>query len=47
MLRVGYHLEDINALLRKDQQQSTMCHVHQYDQHIFEFEVQEILTPHH
>jgi len=48
MLRVGHHYpEDINAHLRKHLQQSTMYHVHWYDQENLEFEVQEILSPHH
>jgi len=46
MLRVGHvYPEEITTLLRKEYQQSTMCHVERYNRKNVKFNVQEILTP--
>nr|XP_007134899.1 hypothetical protein PHAVU_010G085200g [Phaseolus vulgaris]ESW06893.1 hypothetical protein PHAVU_010G085200g [Phaseolus vulgaris] len=43
MLRAGHqYLEDITALLRKNEQQSAMCHVQSCNRHNSEFDVQEL-----
>jgi len=38
--------EDIAASLRKNQQQSVMCHIHKFNQENTEFDVQEVTSLH-
>jgi len=48
MLRTGhYYSEDITTLLRKNQQDSTMCFVERFSAKNSEFDVQELATPQH
>ena len=48
MLHTGhYYLEDITILLRKNQQDSTMCFVERFNGDNFEFVVQELVTLQH
>jgi len=48
MLRANHQYpEDVTALLQQNQQKSAYCHVQRYDRDNSEFEVQEILSPHH
>jgi len=45
MLRAGHiYPEDITAILRKNEQQSVMCHVERYDSQNSEFDVKEMVT---
>jgi len=47
ILRVGHQYpEDATTLLQQNHQKSAYCHVQRYDQDNYEFEVQEISTPH-
>jgi len=40
-----YYSEDITTLLRKNQQDSSMCFVERFNAKFFEFDVQELATP--
>jgi len=46
MIRAGHiYPEDIITILRKNEQQSVMCHVQRYDRQNSEFDVKEMATP--
>ena len=47
MLRAGHqYTEEINAIIRKNQQQAGMCQVRRYSRENNEFQVQEMFSPH-
>jgi len=47
MLQAGHQYpEEINAIIRKNQQQAGMCQVRRYSRENNEFQVQEMFSPH-
>jgi len=47
MLRVGHqYSEDINSIIRKNQQQAGMCQVRRYSRQNNEYQVEDMFSPH-